>query len=83
MNLNKQQLNAVALDLFNKLEIAKNVEMVNNNKIKEETREEAQRLLDIYKNDAPAMLQKLMDNSFSEIDEIIVEAKKFHEKHNE
>ena len=27
MNLNKQQLNAVALDLFNKLEIAKNVEM--------------------------------------------------------
>lgn len=58
-------------------------EMVNNNKIKEETREEAQRLLNIYKNDAPAMLQKLMDNSFSEIDEIIVAAKKFHEKHNE
>ena len=27
MNLNKQQLNAVAIDLFNKLEIAKNVEM--------------------------------------------------------
>jgi poly-D-alanine transfer protein DltD len=27
MNLNKQQLNAIALDLFNKLEIAKNVEM--------------------------------------------------------
>ena len=27
MNLNKQQLNAVALDLFNKLEIAKNAEM--------------------------------------------------------
>ena len=27
MNLNKQQLNAVALDLFNKLETAKNVEM--------------------------------------------------------
>ena len=27
MNLNKQQLNAVALDLFHKLEIAKNVDM--------------------------------------------------------